>query len=184
MTEARDGALAQGVTINGLVILSEIPLATNPMHTHPPGGLTHYYEKNVIGGPGAFVVEAESFEAFGQSADLQAHQGNRRGPAAHTRRHLVIPEFRVAKYPGPRTTCFNALGPGYSADAEFRDDIYSAGCSSSQTLSGIGRPANVSAPSGSSGVMPSLPSTIISWRTCWPECQVVRSRNSCSVTSP
>ena len=66
MTEARDGALAMGVTINGLVILSEIPLATNPMHTHPPGGLTQYYEKNVIGGPGAFVVEAESFEAFGQ----------------------------------------------------------------------------------------------------------------------
>ena len=40
VTEARDGAVAQGVTINGLVILSEIPLATNPMHTHPPGGLT------------------------------------------------------------------------------------------------------------------------------------------------
>ena len=66
VTEARDGAVMQGVTINGLVILSEIPLATNPMHTHPPGGLTQYYEKNVIGGPGAFVVEAESFEAFGQ----------------------------------------------------------------------------------------------------------------------
>jgi hypothetical protein len=66
VTEARDGAVAQGVTINGLVILSEIPLATNPMHTHPPGGLTQYYERNVIGGPGAFVVEAESFEAFGQ----------------------------------------------------------------------------------------------------------------------
>jgi hypothetical protein len=36
------------------------------MHTHPPGGLTAYYENNVIGGPGAFVVEAEDFEAFGQ----------------------------------------------------------------------------------------------------------------------
>ena len=36
------------------------------MHTHPPGGLTAYYENNVIGGPGAFVVEAEGFEAFGQ----------------------------------------------------------------------------------------------------------------------
>jgi hypothetical protein len=64
---ARDEAIAQGVTINGLVILSEVPLATNPSHTHPPGGLTAYYENNVIGGPGAFVVEAESFEAFGQS---------------------------------------------------------------------------------------------------------------------
>lgn len=66
VTAARDEAIAQGVTINGLVILSEVPLATNPSHTHPPGGLTAYYENNVIGGPGAFVVEAESFAAFGQ----------------------------------------------------------------------------------------------------------------------
>lgn len=63
---ARDEAIAKGVTINGLVILSEVPLATNPSHTHPPGGLTAYYENNVIGGPGAFVVEAENFGAFGQ----------------------------------------------------------------------------------------------------------------------
>jgi hypothetical protein len=66
VTAARDAAVGEGVTINGLVILSEIPLPTNPMHTHPPGGLTAYYEGNVIGGPGAFVVEAGSFEAFGQ----------------------------------------------------------------------------------------------------------------------
>jgi hypothetical protein len=67
VTTARDEAVAKGVTINGLVILSEVPLPTNPMHTHPPGGLTAYYENNVIGGPGAFVVEAKGFEAFGQS---------------------------------------------------------------------------------------------------------------------
>ena len=66
VTEARDEAIAAGVTINGLVILSEVPLPTNPQHTHPPGGLTAYYENNVIGGPGAFVLEAESFESFGQ----------------------------------------------------------------------------------------------------------------------
>jgi Protein of unknown function (DUF1194) len=66
VTAARDAAVGQGVTINGLVILSEVPLPTNPMHTHPPGGLTAYYENNVIGGPGAFVVEAESFQSFGQ----------------------------------------------------------------------------------------------------------------------
>ena len=60
MTVARDAAIAQGVTINGLVILSDMPLATNPMHTHPPGGLTAYYENNVIGGPGAFVIEAKA----------------------------------------------------------------------------------------------------------------------------
>jgi hypothetical protein len=64
---ARDAALAKGVTINGLVILSEEPLPTNPTHTHPPGGLKAYYEANVIGGPGAFVLEAQGFETFGQS---------------------------------------------------------------------------------------------------------------------
>ncbi len=67
VTIARDTAVEQGVTINGLVILSETPLITNPAHTHPPGGLTAYYENNVIGGPGAFVVEANGFEQFGQS---------------------------------------------------------------------------------------------------------------------
>jgi hypothetical protein len=67
VTEARDEAVAAGLTVNGLVILSEVPLPTNPLHTHPPGGLTAYYENNVIGGPGAFVVEAQNFEAFGQS---------------------------------------------------------------------------------------------------------------------
>ena len=63
---ARKRGRAKGVTINGLTILSEIPLPTNPLHTNPPRGLTAYYENNVIGGPGAFVVEAQSFEAFGQ----------------------------------------------------------------------------------------------------------------------
>jgi hypothetical protein len=65
VTIARDAAIERGVIINGLVILSEIPLPTNPMHTHPPGGLTAYYENNVIGGPGAFVLEAQNFESFG-----------------------------------------------------------------------------------------------------------------------
>jgi hypothetical protein len=67
VTLVRDVALAQGITINGLVILSDVPLPTNPMHTHPPGGLAAYYESNVVGGPGAFVVEAQNFESFGQS---------------------------------------------------------------------------------------------------------------------
>jgi hypothetical protein len=66
VTLARDAAIERGVIINGLVILSEIPLPTNPLHTHPPGGLTAYYENNVIGGPGAFVLEAQNFESFGQ----------------------------------------------------------------------------------------------------------------------
>jgi len=64
---ARDKAIAQGVTINGLVILSETPLAWNPDHTNPPGGLQNYYRNNVIGGPSAFVLVAENFNSFGQA---------------------------------------------------------------------------------------------------------------------
>ena len=67
VTLARDQAVAQGVTINGLVILSETPLAWNPDHTNPPGGLENYYRNNVIGGPGAFVLAAENFSSFGRA---------------------------------------------------------------------------------------------------------------------
>lgn len=64
---ARDEALALGLTINGLVIQSEHPLPWNPEHTHPPGGLAKYYRDNVVGGPGAFVLEAKNFNSFGQA---------------------------------------------------------------------------------------------------------------------
>ncbi len=67
VTVARDAALAQGVTINGLVILSDRPMTWNPEHTNPPGGLVNYFRNNVIGGPGAFVIAAENFESFGQA---------------------------------------------------------------------------------------------------------------------
>jgi hypothetical protein len=67
VTLARDEALAQGVTINGLVILSETPLAWNPDHTNPPGGLDNYYRNYVIGGPGAFVLAAQNFNSFGEA---------------------------------------------------------------------------------------------------------------------
>lgn len=67
VTLARDEALAQGVTINGLVILSETPLPWNPDHTNPAGGLDNYYRNHVVGGTGAFVMVAESFASFGQA---------------------------------------------------------------------------------------------------------------------
>src|ERR1700733_232256 len=67
VTLARDEALAQGITINGLVILSETPLAWNPDHTNPHGGLDNYYRNNVIGGPGAFVLAAQNFNSFGEA---------------------------------------------------------------------------------------------------------------------
>lgn len=66
---ARDAAVAQGITINGLVILSENPAPwyRNPLHTHPPGGLAKYYRAHVIGGLGAFVMVAKDFDSFGDA---------------------------------------------------------------------------------------------------------------------
>jgi hypothetical protein len=67
VTDARDEAVAKGVTINGLVILSERPMSWNADHTNPPSGLDAYYRNNVIGGPGSFVMVAEDFSSFGQT---------------------------------------------------------------------------------------------------------------------
>ena len=50
--EARDDAIRAGVAINGLPILALEP------------SLDRYYEDNVIGGPGAFVIAARSYDNF------------------------------------------------------------------------------------------------------------------------
>jgi hypothetical protein len=65
--QARDEALAKGVTINGIVILTQNPMPWNPEHTNPPGGLRKYYENNVTGGQYSFAMEAEDFETFGKA---------------------------------------------------------------------------------------------------------------------
>ena len=67
INSVRDEVLAKGVTINGLVILSETPLPWNPEHTNPPGGLDEYYRRNVTGGAGSFVMVAENHNSFGQA---------------------------------------------------------------------------------------------------------------------
>jgi hypothetical protein len=67
IASVRDEVTAKGVTVNGLVILSDSPLPWNPEHTNPPGGLDEYYRRNVIGGPGSFVMVAENHNSFGQA---------------------------------------------------------------------------------------------------------------------
>ena len=63
----RDQAVAQGIIVNGLVILTDIQFAQNPPHTNPPGGIEKYYRDNVIGGPGSFVMVAEDYNSFGRA---------------------------------------------------------------------------------------------------------------------
>ena len=67
VTDARDEAIAKGITINALVILTPLNESFRPEHTNPAGGLEKYFQDNVIGGPGAFTVVAESHESFGRA---------------------------------------------------------------------------------------------------------------------
>lgn len=61
--EARDRAVAEGITINGLPILNDRPT----FGRRPPIPLDIYYRESVIGGPGAFMIPAEDFDDFGQA---------------------------------------------------------------------------------------------------------------------
>ena len=69
IAEARDAAVASGATVNGIVILTDPEGMPGFLkeHTNPAGGLAAYYRNVVIGGEGAFVISAESFEAFGRA---------------------------------------------------------------------------------------------------------------------
>lgn len=58
---ARDDAVAEGITINGLPILND----RMNFGRAPEADLDLYYENNVIGGPGAFLILARDFNAFG-----------------------------------------------------------------------------------------------------------------------
>jgi len=64
VTDARDQAVAEGVTINGLAIVNDKPNPGYAFHTQPPGGLPEWYRQNVIGGPGAFLLVVEDFRSF------------------------------------------------------------------------------------------------------------------------
>jgi hypothetical protein len=85
VTSLRDEAVGKGVTINGLVILSENPMSWNPDHTNPPGGLENYYRNSVIGGPGAFVMVAKNFRSFGEAmiSKMIAEVSQAHEPPAH-----------------------------------------------------------------------------------------------------
>lgn len=67
ITEARDEAVAAGVTINGLAIVNTRSTPGYAFHTQPPGGLPKYFEENVIGGPGAFLIHIDNFESFAEA---------------------------------------------------------------------------------------------------------------------
>jgi hypothetical protein len=67
VVDARDEAVAAGITINGLVIINEHPNPGYFAHTQPPEGLPEYYRQNVVGGPGSFLLTVRDFSSFGEA---------------------------------------------------------------------------------------------------------------------
>lgn len=61
-TDARDEAVAAGITINGLVIMNDRPTPGFFQMPQPP--LDEFYRDYVIGGPGAFVIAIDDFSSF------------------------------------------------------------------------------------------------------------------------
>src|SRR5438132_1292116 len=66
--QARDALVGQGITINGLAILSEEPW------------LDDYYRSNVIGGASSFVAVAKTFDNFADAMLRKLVQEVARGP--------------------------------------------------------------------------------------------------------
>lgn len=64
VTPARDRAIRAGITINGLPIINNRPSRFGFM---PMPNLDLYYRKCVIGGPGAFIVVANTFRDFARA---------------------------------------------------------------------------------------------------------------------
>jgi hypothetical protein len=83
LAEARAEALAQGVTLNGLAVLDRNPQPSSLLAGLPP--VDEYFRDQVIGGPGAFLMVAEGYEAFAGAV-----------------RRKIIREIAALPAPGPR----------------------------------------------------------------------------------
>ena len=62
--------MAVGATINGMAIISEEPYLEN------------YFRKNVVGGPGAFVMTADDYDTFGEAIRRKLLRELAPGPTA------------------------------------------------------------------------------------------------------
>ncbi|MTI17217.1 DUF1194 domain-containing protein [Rhodobacteraceae bacterium RKSG542] len=67
VTQARDLAISNGITINGLPLMLKMESISWQSMLH----LDKYYEDCVIGGPGAFSIPVRSQEAFGDAIRMK-----------------------------------------------------------------------------------------------------------------
>ena len=93
--QAREDALAQGTTINGLPLLIR-PVRIAYMDIE---NLDWYYEDCVIGGPGAFMIPVRGPEAFSEGTRTKLVLDIASAPAAN-------PLVRRASTEKPRVSCY------------------------------------------------------------------------------
>lgn len=62
LNQARSEAISRGIVLNGLAVLDRTPAPAQFAALQQP--LDGYYRDEVIGGPGAFLMVAEGFQAF------------------------------------------------------------------------------------------------------------------------
>ncbi len=82
LAAARAEALDKGIVLNGLAVLDKSPQPAVLLAGLPP--VDEYYRDEVIGGPGAFLMVAEGYDAFAGAV-----------------RRKIIREIAVAPAPGP-----------------------------------------------------------------------------------
>jgi hypothetical protein len=96
LSVARERALSNGITINGLPIVNNRP---GPFGRPPPANLDLYYQDCVIGGRGAFMIVARGFDDFAEAI----------------RRKLLL---EISGMPAPPSPLRDAARPGFMLVAE------------------------------------------------------------------
>jgi uncharacterized protein DUF1194 len=99
VTQAREDALAQGVTINGLPLLIR-PVRVAYMDIE---NLDWYYEDCVIGGPGAFMIPVRGPEAFSEGTRTKLVLDIASAPEAVP---PADPLLRRVSSENPRISCY------------------------------------------------------------------------------
>jgi hypothetical protein len=99
VTLAREDALAQGVTINGLpLLIRPVRLAYMDIEN-----LDWYYEDCVVGGPGAFMIPVRGPEAFSEGTRTKLVLDIASAPQAIPQ---MNPFLRRASTENPRVSCY------------------------------------------------------------------------------
>jgi hypothetical protein len=93
VTGARDALIAQGITINGLPLMTNSGLAS----AYDVENLDLYYQDCVIGGPGAFMIPVNAWSQFPEAVRRKLVLELAGGSSERTRDEAAHPPVRLAQ---------------------------------------------------------------------------------------